>query len=262
MPELAEVEFMTRRLGEWLEGDSFRLELLDPRLDPEGALASLVVFPVARVLRRAKYSLLQNDAHTLLLHYRMTGKVNRAPTPPKHTRARFLGDRETVNFVDLRRFGTLALVPTPQLDDYFRSKKLGAELWPTRRDGAWWRARFEGLRIPIKRALLRQDRVVGIGNILASETLWRARVSPDRPTDALTDDEWARLAAGLHDMVFRVLEIETGDEIAYVNEGGSPEAAGFTVYQRAGAPAPCCGAPIARRVDAGRATFWCPACQR
>lgn len=264
MPELAEVEFMTRRLRDWLEGGAFRLEVLDPRLDPDGALLALAAqgdFPVTRVLRRAKYSLLQNDAHTLLLHYRMTGKVNRAPEPPKHTRARFYGDRETVNFIDLRRIGTLTPIPTPHLDDYFRRKKLGAELWPERRDGAWWRARFEGIRGPIKPALLRQDRVVGIGNILASETLWHARVSPDRPTNTLTLAEWSRLAEGLHTTVSAILSRETGDEIAYINDGATPESAGFHVYQRAGEPAPCCGRPISRRVDGGRGTFWCEGCQ-
>lgn len=281
MPELAEVEFMSRRLDEWLTGAPLQLELLDPKLDPNGDLRKLPTLQVERVFRRAKYSVIQGASDSLVLHFRMTGKVLRsvgaaASNPsgeglsahqesgiavPKYTRARFVGARETVHFIDVRRFGTIERIPTSGLEAFFQSKKLGAEVWPERQSGAWWQAQFAGLKSPVKSALLRQDRIVGLGNILASEILFHARVSPDRPVNELLLTEWDALAEGLHQTVATILATGAGDAIAYVNEGASAEASGFQVYQRAGDAAPCCGGQIERRVDAGRATFWCPACQ-
>lgn len=262
MPELAEVEFMTRRLDAWLADAPLQLELLDAKLDPSGALRSLPTLHVQRVFRRAKYSIIEGVDDALVLHFRMTGKVLRGAELPTYTRARFVGARETVNFIDVRRFGTIERIPTDELEAFFKKKKLGAEVWPELRDGAWWQAQFEGIRAPIKAALLRQDRVTGLGNILASEVLFHARVAPDRSTADVTVAEWDALAKALHQTVKTILSTGAGDEIAYINEGASPEESGFFVYQRAGDAAACCGAPIERRVDAGRATFWCPTCQR
>lgn len=262
MPELAEVEFMSRRLREWLEDAELTLELLDPKLDPHGQLRALRPFRVEEVFRRGKYSVLKGAQDTLLVHYRMTGKVLRGDTLPKYARATFVGERARVHFIDMRRFGTLERVPTETLESFFEGKKLGQEVWPMLRDGAWWKAQMSGLKIPIKAALLRQDRVVGLGNILASEVLFHARVAPDRPTHQVKESEWEAIAHALHQTVENILATETGDEIAYVNEGASAEDAGFFVYQRAGDAAACCGEPIERRVDAGRSTFWCPRCQR
>ena len=262
MPEIAEVEFMTRRLHDWLADAPLQLELLDPKLDPQGTLRSLPTLVVRRAFRRAKYAILEGENDALVLHFRMTGKVLRGTELPKYTRARFVGERETVNFIDMRRFGTIERVPTAELEDFFEQKKLGAEVWPEARDGAWWQAQFDGIRSPVKAALLRQDRVTGLGNILASEVLFHARVAPDRSTADVTVEEWDALAKALHQTVKTILATGAGDEIAYINEGASPEESGFFVYQRDGKPAACCGGLIERRVDAGRATFWCPTCQR
>ena len=266
MPELAEVEFMARRLDAWLKGAPMTVNVIDPKLDPTGALASAPAERVQRVHRRAKYAVVEGENHRWVLHFRMTGKVVRwggaADEMPRHTRAILHTEDAHVAFVDMRRFGTFELVPSVQWATWEASKRLGDEPWPERRPASWWRERLGSLKTPIKKALMAQDRVVGLGNILASEVLFQARVSPRRPANTLGDEEWDAVSRALHETVGAVLEMQVGDEIAYVNEGASPEAAGFRVYGRAGEPAECCGGPIERIVESGRSTFWCPNCQR
>lgn len=261
MPELAEVEFMAQRLDAWLGKAPLQLEVLDPKLACD-ELLSLGTLDVDRVYRRAKYAIIESPTVSLALHFRMTGKVLPGRDAVKHTRARLVGGRTTVNFIDMRRFGTIERFVTSDAPAFFDGKGLGQEPWPERRTGAWWSAALSGLRGPIKAALLRQDRVVGIGNILAVECLHRARIAPARPVATVTDDEWDALADAFHAVVTMILSGAAGDEIAYINEGASPEEAGFLVYQREGAPAACCGRPVERVVEAGRSTFWCPQCQR
>lgn len=261
MPELAEVEFMAQRLDAWLRDGDVTLEVIDPKLArPE--LLQLGTLDVQRVYRRAKYAIIESPTVSLAVHFRMTGKVLPSTTVVPHTRARFVGTRATINFIDMRRFGTLEPFDTQGADAFFAAKGLGLEPWPARRSGTWWKDALAGLKGPIKAALLRQDRVVGIGNILALECLHRARIAPTRPVPAIEDHEWTLFAAAFHEVVTMILSGAAGDEIAYINEGASPEASGFLVYQREGEPAACCGAPIERVKDAGRSTFWCPQCQR
>lgn len=263
MPELAEVEFMSRQLHRWLAGAPLSLEILDPKLDPSGALAAWAGGHLRRAYRRGKYSLLVGDEAALVLHFRMTGKVTRVQGEmPKYARALLRSPKAEVAFCDARRFGTLELVPLDELHAWERSKKIGEEPWPELRSGEWWWERLGALRKPVKAALLAQDRVCGLGNILASEVLFQARVAPTRRACDVGVEEWDAISQALHQTVNGILEREQGEEIRYVNQGGSPQAAGFLVYGQQGEPAPCCGAPIARSVEAGRSTYWCPHCQR
>lgn len=262
MPELAEVEFMARRLDDWLRGERVSVDIIDPKLDPRGALASWSQ-QVSRVYRRAKYAVIEGESDNLVLHFRMTGKVIRSPElQVRHGRALFRTSSERVHFVDMRRFGTMECVARSAQDAWEKTHRLGDEPWPEPRSGAWWQERLGERRAPIKKVLLEQNRVVGLGNILASELLFQARISPQRLAADVTIEEWAALSEALHTTVGKILSLQTGDEIAYVNQGASPQDAGFLVYGQEGASAPCCGAPILRSVDAGRSTFWCDHCQR
>lgn len=112
---------------------------------------------------------------------------------------------------------------------------------------------------PLKVALLDQARVAGLGNIAASEILWRAGISPEARTAALSDDAWRRIAEHAHAFFDESVETDAGDEIAYVNEGGENR---FAVYGRADCACQRCGETIVRTVQAGRSTFACSGCQR
>ena len=259
MPELPEVEIMAQNLDRWLRGRCIRgVELQDPKFEGLG-LGESAGSTVVRAWRRAKYAVVDLDCgRSFLIHYRMTGKT--VLDEDRSRRARLwieVDTGESIAFVDPRRFGEFMLVPTASLTGIFEAKSLGPEPWPHRRDGLWWAKALNGLRGPIKTAMMRQDRVVGIGNILASESLFLARLHPCRASNRLDSSEWQRLADAVHQVIERTLAAESGDEIAYVNMGGQGS---FLVYGHGGEPCPRCSQPIVRIVQSSRSTFYCSAC--
>jgi formamidopyrimidine-DNA glycosylase len=259
MPELPEVEIMAANLDRWTAGQPVAaLEVCDPRVIASGDPQRAVGQQVTRAWRRAKYAILDlKGAGHLVFHFRMTGKL----VPRKNLdKARLwlqVGDR-TIAFEDARCLGQVWWVDSGGLQDFFEQRRLGPEPWPERRSGAWWAQQLHGLRGPIKPALMRQERVAGVGNILASESCWRAQLHPGRPTPSLGPEDWERLAAGVHRTIEHTLSAESGDEIVYVNQGGEGS---FSVYGRTGQPCFRCRTPIVRDVQSGRASFHCPSCQ-
>jgi len=240
MPELPEVEIMSRNLRKWLGASPVSVVSL------EAGLPSVHMGPV-EVERRGKYCLIHGSPGTLVLHFRMTGKV----VLGRHERARavFEGER-AVSFVDTRRLGTLELVEDVVLP-------LGPEPWPEKHDGAWWKERFRRKRGPLKPAWLDQKCVAGLGNIAASELCWRIGVDPRRPVPEITDAEWAHLAEQAWAFLDQVIEAEDSDEIQYLN--ADPGAKNpFSVYGREGERCPTSGLTIVRLVQSGRSTFWVP----
>lgn len=234
---------MSRNLRKWLGSGDIEVVALEEELPS-------VTMALHGVERRGKYCLVHGSAGTLVLHFRMTGKVVLGRHPK--ARAYISGERE-VSFVDARRLGTLELVEDVQLE-------LGPEPWPERRDGRWWKECFKRKRGPIKPSLLDQKCVAGLGNIAASEILWRCRIDPRRVTPSIRDTEWALIAAETWGFLDEVIRAEDGDEILYINaDRGAVNP--FSVYGRAGSPCPSSGRPIQRFVQAGRSTFWVPGLQ-
>ncbi len=259
MPELPEVEIMARNLDRWLSGHTIEtVEVLDEKMD-EAGLLTLIGTQVQGARRRAKYAVVDFVGGTsLVLHYRMTGKTVLDSQGIRRARVRFRTSRGiVVAFEDQRRFGELWVLPTDKLGEFFGAKRIGPEPWPLPRHGAWWSEQLRALRGPIKSALMRQDRVSGIGNIIASEALYLARVDPRSLVPSLCSDDWERIAKGVRQVIDRTLSKESGDEIAYVNQGGEGT---FLVYGHSGEPCPRCGEAIERIVQAGRSTFYCLVC--
>ena len=104
-----------------------------------------------------------------------------------------------------------------------------------------------------------QQKLAGLGNIHAAEALFRARLHPARPVRELTDAELARLAKAIHASLAFGMEEQEGEEPAYLEEPGTPNA--FKVYGRAGTPCVRCGHPVESMVQAQRTTHFCPHCQ-
>lgn len=272
MPELPEVEIMARNLRRWAVGRRIvqaRVECRRLASPPLTAWVRTLPARVTAVRRRAKVVLLHTDTHILAFHFRMTGKVvAAAPEDRAHVRLVLSLDGDgppAVVFDDPRRLGTVDAYGGKTVADGVLVKSgLGPEPWPEARDAGFYEERLGASRSAIKVALLDQKRVAGLGNIAASESLWRARIDPRLRPAQLSSSQWSALAAAVPAFIDDTIARESGDEIAYVNSrpgSGTGVESPFDVYRRDGSPCPRCGATIERFVQSGRSTFWCPPCQ-
>jgi len=260
MPELPEVEIMARNLHGWLAGRTVTsVEVIDTKFETIDG-AELMGRTVSRVTRRGKYAVVWLEAGpVIVLHYRMTGKTVLDPGRSRSARLRLIADGTVVvAFEDPRRFGTVEVLERGDVDAFFSRKRLGPEPWPEFRPSVWWSERLGSVRSPIKIALMRQDRVAGLGNIAASEILYRSGIHPTVSADQLSAEQWGRIAESVHAFIEHTLDQESGEEIQYVNQGGEGS---FSVYGHAGSPCSHCATPIERIVQSGRGTFFCPECQ-
>ena len=206
---------------------------------------------------------------------RVGGKQKEAE--PRWSRVALTLDRGVqLHFVDLRLFGRLRVVPGAAFDDQAVLAALGPDPLRDGIDIARLGQRLGRSSKPIKPLLLDQGLLAGVGNILASEALFRARIDPRRPARDLTPAEIKKLASSIRaaidftlDRFARQIAASGGRDIRYVEEpdGFNP----FKVYDRAGEPCPRCRkatassspgpATIQRLVQAGRSTYYCPCCQ-
>jgi formamidopyrimidine-DNA glycosylase len=286
MPELPEVETVRRGLAPILEGRRLvRVEARRPDLRfpfPEGFVQRLAGARVVALRRRAKYLLADLDrGETLIAHLGMSGRFriegpgSAAPgrfhhavgEDPRHDHVVFeteTGDR--IVYHDPRRFGFMGLASTEDLDLHPWFVAMGPEPLSDAFGGARLVRAFRDRRQGPKTLLLDQRTVAGLGNIYVCEALHEARISPFRPA--------GRISAGRLDVLAQTVKAVLERAIA---AGGSTlrdfSAAdgalgyfqhSFRAYDREGAACvnPGCSGTVRRKVQAGRSTFWCPACQR
>jgi formamidopyrimidine-DNA glycosylase len=275
MPELPEVETVRRGLERALVGRRLRdaratVPTLRTPIDLPALRRTVRDRRVLAVRRRAKYLLVDLDGgKALLVHLGMTGTLRVAPPaepPEKHDRVLVeLADGATLRLHDPRRFGeiqplTLAPDAWPERLAHLGPEPLGADFTP-----AYLKARCRKRRIPVKSLLMDQSVVVGIGNIYASEALWRARIRPGRRAARLTRRECAAVVREARGVLREA--IEHGGTTILDFAGVQREAGAYVrklrVYGREGEP--CrrrgCDGTIKRIVQSGRSTFYCPACQ-
>jgi formamidopyrimidine-DNA glycosylase len=195
----------------------------------------------------------------------MTGKwLRRAEgdPPTRFSRARFhLDGGAVLHFDDLRLFGRLRVVPAARFEEVPEVAALGPDplergIEPERLGAALARS-----RLPVKVRIMDQALLPGVGNIQASEALFRARVDPRRKGASLSGREVKALAAAVLASIRESIAQQDGPELAYVEEPGAENP--FRVYGREGERCPRCRrARIVRAVQAQRSTFFCPRCQR
>jgi formamidopyrimidine-DNA glycosylase len=273
MPELPEVESVRRRLAPVLEGRVFEhVEIADPRLtrplDPHGLARELAGERVALVDRRGKYLIVRFESgRALLVHLRMTGSFlySTDGTLPEdaHRRAVVtLDDGSDVAYRDVRRFGTWLLLEPDEVDSYVDAR-VGREPLATAYRAKHLGERLAGRRAPVKAAILDQRTVAGVGNIYADEALWRARIHPLTPAEALEPDDVKALYTGIREAlrlgIRRQGSTLTDYRLPDGSEGGMQHE--FKVYGRGGEPCDRCGTPIDKIRVAGRGTWYCPSCQ-
>ena len=244
MPELPEVETVRARLEPVLVGRRFeRVEIADPRVtrpyEPQEVAAELEGETVEAVERRGKYL---GDPHLRVV---VT-----------------LDDGSEVTYRDVRRFGTWLLLE-PSAETEYLSARLGQEPLSDDFTPASLAARLANRRAPVKAALLDQRAAAGIGNIYADEALWRAKIHPLTPSNALAPQDIRRLHRGVRDALRAGIERQgtTLRDYRTPDGGRGRMQDALRVYGREGKPCSRCGSLIAKTRAAGRGTWYCPGCQ-
>ncbi len=279
MPELPEVEITARNLRAWALGrriDRAEAEEQAKRVfrpgRPSSFAAALAGRRVTEVRRVGKQILVRLDDPSgsagplgLVSHLGMTGKWLRrdgGADAPRHSRARLhLDDGATLHYRDPRLFGRLRIVPGARFEDVPEVAALGPDPLDQGIDPARLAAAFARRKVAVKVAMLDQALLPGVGNILASEGLFRARLEPRRRANTLTRAEVRRLAETVLASVKETIAREEGPEVAYVEEPGTENP--FLVYGREGEKCPRCRRETIRRIVQGqRSTFLCPRCQK
>lgn len=283
MPELPETETIARQLDARVAGarllgarvarPSVLREVDAPALDRRVAGAR-----IDRVWRRAKLVVLDlSTGDRLVVQPRFTGAlllegpgVEFPEAERRFVRLTFPLDGGAVpdaprllHYRDIRALGTVALMDPARFAAY--TAALGPEPLDVAFTGARLRERLAGSRQAIKKVLMDQRRLAGVGNIYANEALLQARIAPTRPANSLSAAEGERLRDALADRLARSVAVGGTTFENFVTPLGGR--GGFVdelrAYGRAGAPCPHCAAPLAgtHAVD-GRATVYCPGCQR
>jgi len=271
MPELPEVETVARGLRQPLVGRTFTgvtarwpRTIAHPTVDElSNQIGGRRVVAVGR---RGKYVVVELDRGYLLIHLKMSGRLQVVPpgeAPDEHTHTVFyLDDGRQLHFRDVRKFGRVYLV-----DDI---EQVTGALGPEPLADAFTLDEFRRLLARrsgrLKSLLLNQTFVAGLGNIYADEALFAARLHPLRRADSLTADEQRWLYEAIRAVLSRAVANRgtTLDDQGYTDAEG--RAGGYqdqiAVYGRTGAPCLVCQTPIERIVVGGRSTHFCPRCQR
>jgi formamidopyrimidine-DNA glycosylase len=270
MPELPEVETVRRSLEPFLAGALIRaVAVREPRLRRPLAAdfaALLTGRTIAQLGRRGKYLYLHlDDGKIWLVHLGMTGQliVEEAESPPMpHDHVLVtLGTGQRLRYNDPRRFGLMMIGSVADIEAV---TALGVEPLGRLFTGRYLRERIGRTRRTIKDVLMDQRVVAGIGNIYASELLFRAGVRPSRIAATLTDAAIDRVVDATKTVLREAIR-HRGSSISDYrdgegNRGGFQER--FRVYDREGQPCYECRSLIYREVRGGRSTFFCPRCQR
>lgn len=283
MPELPEVEILVRHLQPLLVGKSIRrLHVLREKVVRPSRVADLerelTGATFRDVTRRGKYLVFclrrkrAADPLSLLGHLGMTGRMYLQPARepwPRHAAVVLELGRQHFIFEDTRYFGRFTL--DTQTLEGLGPEPLAPDFTPEQ-----LRASLRRSAQSVKTRLLDQRVVAGVGNIYASEAMFRARISPRRKARSLKPPEVSRLWQAVREVLSQAIAAGSTVPLNFSGKGGTDNLfyygraeetpdyyeEGLQVYGRAGKPCPACSVPVKRIVQGGRSTFFCPGCQR
>jgi formamidopyrimidine-DNA glycosylase len=241
------------------------------RKPPRKRLRDLVGKQLVALRRHGKYLLVDTDGpDTLLVHLGMTGRfcihdVNEPRREHVHMVLGLAGETRELRFTDARRFGQLDVVVREHEREHPALAVLGPDALTQAIDPATLLAQAKARRTTLKSFVLDQSVVAGVGNIYASEALWRAGLRPSKRSHKLTAVGAEKLALAIREVIDNAL-VNGGTTLSdFVKADGTKgENADYLwVYDREGKPCPRCRkkAVIKRAVHQGRATYYCPTCQ-
>jgi formamidopyrimidine-DNA glycosylase len=270
MPELPEVETTRRGIAAAMRGRRIaELVLRERRLrwPVDARLPAMIAGQrISAVRRRAKYLVIDLDTGSLILHLGMSGSLRvLAPETPLVAHDHYdlrLDSGRCLRFNDPRRFGSLLFAQ--RADEHPLLAELGPEPLEHGFNAEYLARRARGRRVAIKQFLMHQRIVVGVGNIYASEALFRAGVHPKRAAGRVSHERLERLVGSVRDVLRDAIRQGGTTLRDYVSADGSP---GYFrqklyVYERTGQPCRRCRTPIRQLVQGQRSTYYCPVCQR
>jgi formamidopyrimidine-DNA glycosylase len=274
MPELPEVEHVVRALRRAVLGRRILdTEIKLPRLLVGSSTPSLKRklrgARINAINRRGKYILfeLDND-QVLLVHLRMTGKFQYIsadmPLPPYAHVVFYLDDERCLVFCDMRQFGRMRLLRTKALPALPQIEALAPEPLSNDFSLCYLLETLSKSRRSLKQLLLDQTRILGLGNIYASEALFLARISPLKAAHSLSKQRALRLHQAIRDILQEAIDAGSTLRIDLTDANGSyfgTTERFWRVYERTGEPCVNCGTKIRRVVQGGRSTYYCPKCQ-
>jgi formamidopyrimidine-DNA glycosylase len=276
MPELPEVELVAQSLNKLVSRQKIiAAELLRERLAPENPPHDFAVrlkdSTINFVHRRGKHVLFDLDnRQTLITHLRMTGRFMLLPIErdlPKFAHAVFyFADEKRLVFEDQRHFGLMKIVETEHLHEAKEIKKLAPEPFSDDFNLEYFRRILKTSRRSLKEFLLDQTKVLGLGNIYASEALFLARVNPQIPADQISTKKSAVLFEKIQAVLAESMAHGSTLNVNPENIDGSYYDGGYQnrwrVYDRENESCVNCTTPIARIKQAGRSSYFCPKCQK
>lgn len=275
MPELPEVEVSRLGLLPFIPGQRiveaiFRVPKLRHAIPP--ALASrLIGLRVEAILRRGKYLLFDCESSRaggwLIVHLGMSGSIRLVkPGSPiqKHDHMDLVFAKTCLRLRDPRRFGAVLWHEGADVEQHPLIAVLGLEPLSGEFDGDWFYEVTRKRSAPIKPLLMDSHLVVGIGNIYASESLFRAGISPLRAANRIGREGCRRLVAAIRATLEASIVAGGSSVRDYVHSDGGAGSFQLScaVYDRHGFPCPSCGAPVSSVRQAGRSSFYCRHCQK
>lgn len=276
MPELPEVEVITRGLrphliDQTITGVTYNKKPLRSPVDITKIRKEIIGKPIIEVQRRAKYILLHmGNGAILVIHLGMTGNLGIFPRErplAKHDHIQWtLKNENQLRYNDTRRFGSVQILSAPESitceETIFKTS--GPEPFDELFTASYLHKRARGKNITVKQFIMNSQVVVGIGNIYANESLFRAGIRPDRPIKSIKLKQWVTLIETIKNVLIHAIDCggSTISDFLNASQESGYFQMNFTVYGKEGTPCPKCSVPLQKSKIGGRASFYCKNCQK
>ena len=269
MPELPEVEITRRGIASLVGAAVTAVVVRNSRLRwpvPRNLAALLVGQPVLQIHRRGKYLLFETGRGWLIVHLGMSGSlriVNKVEPAGVHDHVDLVFGERALRLRDPRRFGAV-LWTTAAVEKHALLAHLGVEPLSEDFSGEVLYAASRGRSVSVKQLLMDHTVVVGVGNIYANESLYRAGIRPSISAGRVSKPRYQRLAREIQNTLQAALKAGGSSLRDFIHSDGSHGwfQQQYFVYGRAGLPCRHCGTPIKAVRMGQRSTFYCPVCQR
>jgi len=276
VPELPEVEVICRGIRPHLLGRSIKKishngKMLRLPVPVDAMRLHLVGREIVEVKRRAKYlQIIADNGTILIIHLGMTGNLSffGPDTPPaRHDHVHLLLDNDLeLRYNDTRRFGFLHILTGHEVENIETTffSTTGPEPFSTAFSPEYLVNLARGRVMPVKSFLMTNQVVAGVGNIYANESLFQAAISPQRPISTISRTSWQHLITCIRQILSQAIECggSTISDFVNVSKESGYFQMNFQVYGRKGQPCKRCTAEISKSQIGGRASYYCPKCQK